>query len=470
MEKNHPLNFGNHFLDQIIFNSITDTEFLSKIRTTLNPNIFKTRERKTLINFIYEFYDEFKEAPKDNLWDIIEANKPFIQENLYERCEKLVNYILEIKNSNKEYVLKSIRKAISHFAMEESVIKAAQLVKDQKYDEARSILLEGFREPNRIEKSYYDFLQNNEFMERRSKGKVFKMKTLIPELDKVIGGFNNWLVTILGATKGGKTKFLLEFTVSAAQQGKNVLFVSLEMNKGEIEDGLDQAIGFLGSEPGKEIEVLERTKDDWVKVRKVVDTIFDLQIVEENRRALRKLGGKIIIHDASSLEFNYRDLIDLMSQIEQEEKINFDVVVVDYLGEMGPTDVQQKEKQIISANTSGLKNVSREKCCVVITAQQGNREAMMAKVFRPNMISDDIKPVFISDLVLAICQTPKEEKLNMYRLYVALFRHGPKGAFLPLMRDTNIGQIALGTPSKRILEESRKTDSEDRKPRKDEDY
>lgn len=466
--KKGQLEFNSHFLDHLILNSIINSDFLSKIRNLVDLRVFKSKERKTLMGVIYDYFDEYKEAPKDHFYDIVEEQKENWNESVADRCDKLVNVLLDINESNPEYLLRNVRKGLAHFRMEEAIIQAATLVKGKKYDDAKQIIMEAFREPDG-KSNYYNFLTDKSFMERRLLGKTYKMKTMHPEIDSIIGGFNNWLITILGATKGGKTKWMMELAVAGAQQGLNGLFVSLEMNRDEIEDGLDQAIGFLGSKPGQQIEVKERKRNDWVTVKKIVPTIFDLDLVEQNRRALKKQGGNIWIVDESANKFNYKDLIALLDQMEVQDGLIFDFVVVDYLGEMGPTQKNQKKKEKVADNAEGLKQIAKERCLIMITAQQGNRSAMRAKVFHADLISDAIEPVFISDLVLAICQTVKEEAEGIYRMYVALYRHGPKGAFIPLVRDLNVGAISLGGATERQLERA-KDDGDEAANSEDEDY
>ena len=80
-----------------------------------------------------------------------------------------------------------------------------------------------------------------------------------------------------------------------------------------------------------------------------------------------------------------------------------------------------------------------------ISAMQGNRKAMQAQVFHSYLVADDIDTIFNSDLVLALCQTPTEEKANRYRIYVANNRHGKQHGSIGVIRDLTVGQMALDT-------------------------
>lgn len=439
------LNFNHNFLNFVLKHCIEDTGFLRKIRPFLDPKVLKLKERVTLLNLVYDYYDEFKQAPQDDFDLIFEEEKDNISEVLFKKCKRVLENLKEIKSSNSIYVLNNIRKALRHFAIEEAIVKSAQLCKAKQYEEAKGIFLKALREHDDIKPTFYDFYSDKTYIPTRVEGKTYKMKTLVKPVDDMIGGINpTHVVIILGATKGGKTKWLIELAVASQVQGLNCLFVSLEMNKEQIDNAFDQAIGFLGDKPGEKIETMAYKKGQWCKVKMEVPTIYDLEKVAKIRKALRANGGKLVVSDQTGMKFNYLNLEALIDEIEQTEGTIFDVVIVDYLGEMGKTEKGQNTKQRIAANVAGIKMVGKEKNLIMITAEQGNRKAMRSDVFHSDLVADAIEPIWVADLVLAICQSDEEEKENLYRMFVAEYRHGEKHKSATLVRDLAIGQIALG--------------------------
>lgn len=439
------LNFNSNFLNYVLKHCIVDTNFLRKVRPFLEPKVLKIKERSFLLGLIYNYYDEFKQAPQDDFELIFEEQKEDISDALYKKCRRIIDNLSEIKASNSEYILNNIHKALKHFAIEEAIVKSAQLCKAKEYNEAKGIFLKALREHDDIKPEFYDFYSDKTYIPTRIEGKTYKFKTLVKPVDDMIGGMNPpWVVIILGATKGGKTKWLIELAVASQVQGLNCLFVSLEMNKEQIDNAFDQAIGFLGDKPGQKIETMNYKKNQWCKVKMEVPTIYDIQLVAKNRKKLKSHGGKLVVADRTGLKFNYIDLEALIDEIEQTKGIVFDMTIIDYLGEMGRTEKGQNKKQTIAANISGIKMIGKEKNLLMITAEQGNRKAMRADVFHSDLVADAIEPIWVGDLILAICQTEEEEKENLYRFFVAEYRHGEKHKIVTLVRDLSIGQIALG--------------------------
>jgi replicative DNA helicase len=439
------LEFNNHFLNQIIYHAIQDDEFIKAIRSVVPTTTFKTKDRKHLIQIIYDYYDDYKEAPKENFFDIFKEYEDSISNDLYDRCMNLIGVLKDITGSNGEYILTKINDAMYHFQLEEASIEFAGLIKAKKYDDATGIILEAIKRPRQIEEPYYNYLSDRGFISDRLREDRYKMKTRIEGLDKLIGGLRNkWLVTTLGATKAGKTWFLIEMAVSAIFQGLNVLFISLEMGKEQIDERLDMSVGFMTSSPKGEAEVLKSVGDTYIKTLETIDSIYNVQKVVKNRERLRKISGgnlEVVAFDRGRL--NCHDINRILDELEEKKGFYTNILIVDYLGIMKETETGQNKKDRISENSIGLKEIAATRNLISISAMQGNRRAMTAKIFHSYLVADDIDTIFNSDLVLAICQTDIEEKESKARIYIANYRHGKQHGSVGIYRDLSIGQFAV---------------------------
>lgn len=441
------LDFNNHFINQIIYHSIQDSDFLKKIRKKVPLSIFKTREKEYLIKIIFEYFDEYGTAPQENFYDIFTDLEKSIGEDLYQRCIKLIGVLKDITGSNPQYILNTLSDAIRHFNLEEASVEFASLIKRGKYDDAKEVILNAIKEPS-IEEPYYDFFNDRTFVEDRLSENRYRMVTRIKELDAIIGGYRpSWLVTILGATKGGKTWFLIETAVTAVLQGLNVLFVSLEMGKEQIDERFDMVIGFMTSKTnGNQMPVMKKVGGNWREIKENVDSVYNIDKVIKNRQRLQKVsGGKLKVVAFNRGRINYRNIENMMDELEETQGFFTDVLVVDYLGIMKELYEGQTKKERISDNCIGLKEVAGQRNLIAVSAMQGNRQAMKAKVFHSYLVADDIDTIFNSDLVMAMCQTDTEEKSNRYRMYIANFRHGKQHGQVGIVRDLSVGQIALDT-------------------------
>jgi len=216
------LDFNNHFINQIIYHSIRDTKFIKAIRKIVPLDIYKTKDRKFIMNMIYGYYDDYKEAPKENFSDLFKEYENSISDDLHKKCLNIFNVLNDITGSNGDYILQRINDAIYHFQLEEASINFASLIKNQQYNEAVATILKAIKQPQVLEDPYYSYFTDKTFIEKRINEKRYLMKTQIPMLDEIIGGFQtNWLVTCLGATKAGKTWMLIDVALSGVWQGLN---------------------------------------------------------------------------------------------------------------------------------------------------------------------------------------------------------------------------------------------------------
>ena len=332
-----------------------------------------------------------------------------------------------------------------HFQLEEASIEFAGLIKAKDYDKATGVILEAIKRPRQIEEPYYNYVSDRGFIGDRLKEDRYKMKTRIEGLDNLIGGLRNkWLVTTLGATKAGKTWFLIDMAVAAMFQGLNVLFISLEMGKEQIDERLDMSVGFMTSSPKGEAEILRAMGDTYIKTLETIDTSYDIKNVIKNRERLKKISGgnlEVVAFDRGRL--NYHDVNRILDELEEKKGFYTNILIVDYLGIMKETEAGQKKKDRISENCLGLKEIAATRNLISISAMQGNRRAMTAKVFHSYLVADDIDTIFNSDLVLAICQTDIEEKESRARIYIANYRHGKQHGSVGIYRDLSIGQFAV---------------------------
>lgn len=440
------LEFNNHFLNQIIYHSIQDDKFVKAIRSVVDLTTFKTKDRKHLMQIVYDFYDDYQEAPKENFFDIFKEYEDTISNDLYDRCMNLIGVLKDITGSNGKYILSKINDAMYHFTLEEASIEFAGLIKAKEYDQAAGVILEAIKRPRQIEEPYYNYVSDRKFIGDRLREDRYKMKTRITGLDKIIGGLRNkWLVTTLGATKAGKTWFLIEMAVSGMLQGLNVLFVSLEMGKEQIDERLDMSVGFMTSSPKGEAEILRSMgSGNYIKSLESIESIYNVGKVVKNKQRLQKISGgnlEVVAFDRGRL--NWKDVNRIMDELEEKKGFYTNVLIVDYLGIMKETESGQSKKDRISENCLGLKEIAATRNLISISAMQGNRRAMTSKIFHSYLVADDIDTIFNSDLVMAICQTEIEEKESKARIYIANYRHGKQHGQIGIFRDLAIGQFAV---------------------------
>jgi len=445
VEKAHrPLKFNNHFLNTIIFGCITNTEFLRKIRSEFPVELFRSPVRIQIAKLLYDYVDQYKEAPKDHFYDLFEEMLNNIPESKHDLYIDYIGHIKDIKEVNTAFILDRVFEAIRHFRLEEAILECAKLIKNNKHDEAEKVILNALKRETGKTFQYFNYFTEQESILERLRGDPYLMKTMIEPMDEIIGGIRRGEVVVwLGTPKSGKSFGLISMTHAGLLQGLKGVFISLELHRYRISGRLDQTAGFLSGSHKNEQDVLVKRGRKWVKRKQQVGTIYDIDLVYKFRKTLRKYGGDLIIASAPGNTKNWRDIEMFLDELELSNGYTPDFVCVDYLRNMRGTSHNQSRKEKISENCLGLVKIATERGIAVFSAQQGNRRAMRSPVLTPDMIADDIDTVGYADIIPAICQTDVEERNNLARIYLGVVREAPKGAQIQVVRDLSRGQFHL---------------------------
>ena len=199
-----------------------------------------------------------------------------------------------------------------------------------------------------------------------SKGTLTGVTTGSISIDKMIGRFQGGNLVIVAARPSmGKTVFALNIAESAAQDGDNVVFVSLEMAPRELVNRL-----ILRNSAGIRSDVLknvEATSEETIEIHRVAGK-------------LQKLPIKFIRNNS----INVNKLKTMCRKLKKRGKI--DLLILDYLQLMSGSKSQNREQEI-SGISRALKNLATELNIPVIALSQLNRALESRQDKRP-MMSD----------------------------------------------------------------------------------
>lgn len=161
-------------------------------------------------------------------------------------------------------------------------------------------------------------------------------------IDDILGGglrLKDGSMTSIGARTGvGKTSLSLNFVLSALEQGKRVLFVTLEMTRENV-----------------------MKKIAYIKTGKIDQTLSK----EENQ----KLKNLIINNEPIKLE----DVVDYVDTVQRILK--FDLICVDYCQKIKTKDSSQMRHLDVGKITGDLKELALKHRCHVLLPAQLNRNS-----------------------------------------------------------------------------------------------
>jgi archaellum biogenesis ATPase FlaH len=385
----------------IINNLLVDEEYARKVVPFTSTDYFLDRSEKAIVKEITEFFVKYNTLPSVEAIKIqLNSTTGITDTELKTAVETLDSLDLSPAPS-KDWLIEKTEKFFKDRSVYNAVLQSIKIIegKDGKLsqDAIPSLLQQALAVSfdTEIGHSYMDDAASRyDFYTRKDERIPFDLELL----DKVTtGGLpRKSLAMVVAESGGGKSLFLCHATASYIRQGKNVLYITMEMAEERIAERIDANL--LNVDIGK-IEALG--KDEFIsKIEKIN----------------AKSHGKLVIKEyptGAAHSGHFRGLIE-----ELKTKKNFvpDVLVVDYLG----ICASSRLKHGSNVNTySYIKSISEELRALgveynvpVLTAMQVNRGGFGNSELELTDVSESIGVVMTCDFVFSIIRTEELDELN----------------------------------------------------------
>lgn len=229
------------------------------------------------------------------------------------------------------------------------------------------------------------------------------------ELDKRLAPHGGWgrkeLSIIMGPPKSGKTAGLIHFAIAAAAAGKKVFYASCEVSEEIIGDRSDANISGI---PMKELRQRE-------------NEVAQALAAWEADPGL----GELIVQAFPIRTLKASELHRILKKY-QAGGVDFDMIVVDYLGIMRP-EVHYEEKRYGLADIGqDLRAIATVFNAAVVTGYQTNREGTKKAartVTDGTDAADDYEAVRTADVLITINRTEDDRDNNQVVLFLAEMRN-----------------------------------------------
>lgn len=389
------------FEDVLIYKSLTDSGYLASIADIAKPEYFKNKSIASIFTIIKDFSER-----RNTLPTITEIKSYLITDEQKASFKSLVQSFSDIdKNLNKEELYDNTEQFLKEKAVYHTMLNVAEDVSSGKVD--TSDVLQKFEESCNISLvtdlgfNMYDdidLLVNDLNAEQR----------FIPSkwewLDNCLGGGflenGKSLYVFAGETNIGKSIFLGNIAHNIAEQGKNVLLVTLEMSEMLYAQRICSDV----------------TKIPMNELRQNGPTIKHVVNQEE---------GKIFIKEFPPATITPNQLQAFVKKFE-EKGIKIDAIVLDYLNLLHST-IGNNSYERIKHVTEQVRAMSYTFECPIISATQLNRSGFDQDNPELSTISESIGLAATADCICSIYQTEEDREMDIIRLGMMKNRYGPRG-------------------------------------------
>lgn len=380
----------------ILASLIHEPEYIRKVIPYIQRDYFKNMGEKIIFSLIKEHFLKYNNNPTKVMLDV-ELSKKNLNESYFEQAQQTLKDIKD-QHADINWLVDATEDWCKKRAYFNAIVAAADLI--EKDDTA---LYHGSLEmvskalsvsfDSDLGSDYYDDAAIR--FDKIKEGKV-QLPTTFEIFNKVTkGGFVNPSLTVFIAPTGvGKSLFLCNIAASYLQQGKNVLYFTMEMSQQQVEQRID-------------LNLLDM-REDQIKVME------KMQFVNRIHNLKKKFSGKLRTKEypsGSAHSGNFRYFIE---ELKIKEGFVPDIIIIDYLNICSAAAVSRNTGlyEYMGQIALELRGLGQEFKCPVFTATQTNREGTKAVDFDSTDIADSWGVTHHADYIYGIIETEALAKMN----------------------------------------------------------
>ena len=296
---------------------ILNDTYTKKVLPFIKDEYYDSQSHKILFSTLSEYVNKFETTPEPNALKIEVEKRRDISEEIYKEVEQFLNN-LDRDHYNEDWLIETTEKWCKekaiYIALMESVKIADGQDKTRTKDAIPSIMSEalGVCFDDHVGHDYIqDSDERYDFYHRKEE----KIPFDIEYLNKITkGGIPNKTLNIaLAGTGVGKSLFMCHVASSVLLQGRNVLYITMEMAEEKIAERIDANL--------LDIPIQQLTSPLLTK-EKYSSKLLQLK---------QKTQGKLIIKEYPTASAHVGHFKALLNELSMKKGFSPDIIFVDYL-------------------------------------------------------------------------------------------------------------------------------------------
>ena len=300
---------------QILSNLIHNEDYCRKVIPFINTSYFSDFKERMIIEEITEFFNKYNKPISSDILTIELSNRSDITDK---QLSEVISSVegLPTAEANQDWLIEHTEKFCKDKAVYNAILESIKIIdgKDDKrtQESIPHILSDALAVSfdNHVGHDYLDDAQERFDFYHRVEEKLEFDLDLFNKITK--GGFSKkTLNVILAGTGVGKSMFMCHVAASTLMQGKNVLYITMEMAEERIAERIDA-------------NLLNITMDDLKVIdRKIFNTRLD--------KIAKKTQGKLIVKEYPTAGAHSGHFRALLEELKIKKDFTPDLIVIDYL-------------------------------------------------------------------------------------------------------------------------------------------
>ena len=383
----------------ILSNLVYSEKYTRKVLPFLKSEYFTAREHKIIFLEIHEYVSQYDALPSLNALGIECQERTDLTEEQFKDVIGVLN-VLSDDISDHDWLLDATEKWCQERAIYLSLMESVKIAdgQDSKKDKGAipQILSEalGVSFDQHVGHDYVSDAEARYDFYHRKEDKIPFDLSLFNKITK--GGLPNKTLNIaLAGTGVGKSLFMCHCASSALLQGKNVLYITLEMAEEKIAERIDANL----------LNIPIQKLSDFPKV------MFEKKIAN----LAKKTQGKLIIKEYPTASAHVGHFKSLLNDLALKRSIRPDIIFVDYLNICAS---QRYKGSIVNSYTyvkaiaEELRGLAVEANVPIISATQTTRSGYGSSDVDLTDTSESFGLPATADLMFALISTEELEGLG----------------------------------------------------------
>ena len=385
---------------KILSNLIHDEEYCRKVAPFVDASYFEDRQEKIIAQEILAFFMKYNKLPTQDIICIELGNRKDINDKELQECQATVK-TLEANPTNPEWLLNHTEKFCKDRAVYNAILNSIKIIDGKDKDHTQEAIPKILQDALSItfdQHIGHDYVKDAESRFEFYHRKEDKLAFDIDLMNKITAGglSKKSLNVVLAGTGAGKSLFMCHTAASSLMQGKNVLYITMEMAEERIAERIDANLLNLSMD---ELKVIEKK-------------VFDNRLA----KVAQKTQGKLIIKEYPTAGAHSGHFRALLEDLKHKRDFCPDLVIIDYLN----ICISARMKMGSSVNSyifiksiaEELRGLAVEYNVPILTATQTTRSGYNSSDVELTDTSESFGLPATADLMFALIRSEELDELN----------------------------------------------------------
>ena len=386
--------------EKVLSSLIYNEEYCRQVAPFIIPSYFSERTEKLVAEEVLDFFNKFNKPPTKDVLLIETNNRTDISQDDLVNMKKVITELSE-EPTNQEWLMKNTEKFCKDRAVYNAIVDSIKIIEGRDKNLTQEAI------PNILSTALSVSFDNNvghDYLEDAAERFDFyhkredKLSFDLDLMNKITAGglSRKSLNVVLAGTGAGKTLFMGHVAASTLMQGKNVLYITMEMAEERIAERVDANLLNLDMD---ELKVVDRKT-------------FDTRMA----KVYNKTRGKFIIKEYPTAGAHSGNFRALLEELKMKREFVPDLLIIDYLNICASARMKMgasvNSYTYIKSIAEELRGLAVEYNVPVLTATQVTRGGYNSSDVELTDTSESFGLPATADLMFALIRTEELDELN----------------------------------------------------------